>query len=273
MRAGAPAAGASRLLTDGHPRHVLTGAGASARCAGPYWEGLRVPWSTLEVRWFLSGPPAAIGSALEAWFRGPPPYGGGDPPMPMAWQPAPPAWRQDRYLLVPGEDDIGIKWREGRLEIKGREAALGHRAFAPKIEGVCERWVKWSYAGAAIEHRFRRLFCGWRRTRCGDPREAAPPAPSPPRTRAESRSGSMIRASAVWISNSRRSGSPGHQNHTRAALVARLRSLPRATAARQFVQIVARVLDGCPALPLSAERSMSYPHWLLAFDQEARGSD
>ena len=87
-----------------------------------------------------------------------------------------------------------------------------------------------------------------------------------------SRGRAMIRASAVR-SNSRRSGSPGHQNHTRAALVARLRSLPRATAARQFVQIVARVLDGCPALPLSAERSMSYPHWLLAFDQEARGSD
>jgi hypothetical protein len=235
---------------------------------------LRVPWSTLEVRWFLSGPPAAIGSALEAWFRGRPPDGGGDRPMPMTWQPAPPAWRQDRYLLVPGEDDIGIKWREGRLEIKGREAALGRRAFAPGIEGACERWVKWSYAGGAVEHRFRRLFCNGappgvvilekrrlqRHLRL-EPSGGVEVGPDDPRER-----GMDIELAQIRVA-----GSPEPHSGLHWSLA--FEGFPSDHALEEFVQIVARFLEGCPALPLSAERSMSYPHWLLAFDQEARGSD
>jgi hypothetical protein len=117
-----------------------------------------VPWSTLETRWFLSGLLAESGSAVEAWLRSRPHSGGSDEPALIAWEPASPVWRQDRYLLVPGHDDMGIKWRKGRLQIKGREAALGHRVFAPGIEGMCERWLKWSYVAEAIERRFCGLF-------------------------------------------------------------------------------------------------------------------
>ena len=44
---------------------------------------------------------------------------------------------------------MGIKEREGRFEIKGRSAELGAHALAPGIEGVAERWCKWSYEAAA----------------------------------------------------------------------------------------------------------------------------
>ena len=119
-----------------------------------------MPWSTLEVRWFFPGPLAETGAGVKSWFRSRPRYDRPDEPAPIAWDPAPPAWRQDRYLLIPDQDDMGIKWREGRLEIKAREAALDFTRFAPAIEGVCERWLKWSYAGEAVERRFSDVFHG-----------------------------------------------------------------------------------------------------------------
>ena len=43
--------------------------------------------------------------------------------------------------------------------------------------------------------------------------------------------------------------------------------------AEPFAQVVAGFLDGCPALPLAAERSMAYPRWLLDLDRPAATSD
>jgi hypothetical protein len=226
---------------------------------------LRVPWSTLEVRWFLSGPSAESGPAVEAWFRSRPRYGGGEP-APIAWVPAPPAWRQDRYLVVPGHDDMGIKWREGRLEIKGRAAALGHQGFAPGIEGWCEAWVKWSYAGEPIEQRFGGLFRGriahgvvtvekrrlQRHLRldasgvvevgADDPRE---------------------RGIDVELAEIRIAGSPRELHWSLA-----FEAFPGdAETSTRFAPAVGRFLEGCSALPLTTGRSMSYPRWLLEFDQ------
>jgi hypothetical protein len=235
--------------------------------------GFRVPWSTLEVRWFLPGPLAESGSALEAWFRSRPRFGGSDEPAPIAWAPAPPAWRQDRYLLIPGQDDMGIKWREGRLEIKCREAALGHRAFAPAIEGMCERWVKWSYAGEAIERRFRGLFRAGaengvatvekrrlRRHLRLDPSGVVEVGLEDPRERGVD----------VELAQIRTAGSPGSPFGLHWSLA--FEAFPGDQICQSFLQVVARFLEGCPALPLPAERSMSYPRWLLAFDQPARNS-
>jgi hypothetical protein len=226
-----------------------------------------VPWSTLEVRWFLPGPPSESGSAVGFWFRSRPRYGGSAEPAPIAWEPAPPAWRQDRYLVVPGQDDMGIKWRAGRLEIKGREAALGHHVFAAAIEGRCERWVKWSYAGAAIEQRFcglfragaahgvitvekRRLQRHLRVDACGAAIEVGP---NDPRERGVN----------VELAQIRIAGTSGL--HWSLAFEA----FPSDSISRSFMQVVAGFLAGCPALPLVAERSMSYPRWLLACDQPA----
>jgi hypothetical protein len=96
-----------------------------------------MPLITCEMRWLLDG---ALPGDTEQWFhrRGP--------------QPASAPWREDRYVL-PGIADMGIKEREGRLEIKGRLAVLGTHGVAPEVEGVAERWCKWSYQAAAIEVR------------------------------------------------------------------------------------------------------------------------
>ena len=220
-----------------------------------------MPWSTLEVRWFLPGPLAESGSGVEGWFRSHPVFGA----APVAWTPAPPAWRQDRYLLVPGHGDMGIKWREGRLEIKGREAALGHQLFAPGIEGWCERWLKWSYAGEAVKHRWRELFRGGaadrvilvekrRLQRTLDAASgAAEIGPDDPRERGVN----------VELAQIRVAGRPD-ETHWSLAFEA-FPSDP--TMAERFAPIVARYLEGCPGLPLGAEQSVSYPGWLLRFDR------
>jgi hypothetical protein len=94
-----------------------------------------MPLITCEMRWFLEGVPPA---AVEEWFA--------------AGRPRAEPWREDRYLILPGVADMGIKAREGRLEIKGRTAVLGTHAIAPGIEGIAERWCKWSNDMAFAEH-------------------------------------------------------------------------------------------------------------------------
>jgi hypothetical protein len=231
-----------------------------------------VPWSTLEVRWFCGGLLAERGSGLEAWFRARPKYHSGGKPAPIAWVPEPPAWRQDCYLVVPGHDDMGIKWREARLEIKGREAALGDRVFAPGIEGRCERWLKWSYAGEAIERRFGSLF-----------RERAPNSIVTVEKRRLQRhlaldpSGAVVevgpgdereRGIDVELAQVRIAGTPCAPHWSLA-----FEAFPSDIPSERFAQVVSRFLEGCPALPLSADRSMSYPRWLLDLDETAPRPD
>jgi hypothetical protein len=92
-----------------------------------------MPLTTCEMRWLLDGP---LPEEAERWLQ-------------SGRQPAARTWREDRYVL-PGIADMGIKQREGRLEIKGRTGKLGAHAIAPEIEGNAERWCKWSYDVASI---------------------------------------------------------------------------------------------------------------------------
>jgi hypothetical protein len=216
--------------------------------------------STLEARWFFPGPLEETGQGVEAWFRARA-IGGG--PAPLAWDPAPPAWRPDRYLLVPGQDDMGIKWREGRLEIKGREAALGAVAFAPGIDGLCERWLKWSYAGAAIERRCFGLFHG----------VAAPGIALVEKRRLQR----LFALDAAGGATEVGSGEPRARGVNVELAQIRVPGAPDAAhwslafeafpgdpqMSEPFTAVVAGFLQGCPALPLAAERSMAYPRWLL----------
>lgn len=216
--------------------------------------------STLEARWFFPGLLEETGRGVEAWFRA---RGG---PVPLAWDPAPPAWRRDRYLVIPGHDDMGIKWRDGRLEIKGREAALGPTMFTRGFEGICERWIKWSYAGAAIERRFLGLFRSVpsgvvlvekRRLQrllaldaAGDATEIGPDEPR--------QQGVNLELAQIRV--------PRTTPETHWSLA--FEAFPGdASMAEPFARIVARFLEGCPALPLAPEQSMSYPRWLRDRDR------
>lgn len=111
---------------------------------------------TREVRWFFDAD-SEEARALESWFQA-------CAPLPQDSSVRPPVWQDraghepDIYLLLPGHNDMGIKWREGLLQIKGRiEAAAITSEFGPHL-GYVERWSKWSYAGLPPPYRdlFRR---------------------------------------------------------------------------------------------------------------------
>lgn len=229
-----------------------------------------MPLSTLEMRWFLPGPLEEGGSGIEGWFRTRPRYAGRGQPAPIAWDPAPPAWRQDRYLLVPGNGDMGIKWRERRLEIKGRTSASRLQMLAPGIAGVRARWLKWSYASEAIERRFSRLFENGiapgvvtvEKRRLQRYFELDP-AGAVHEVRLNDR---RERGVNVELAEIRVAGSPCHLHWSLA-----FEAFPSDQVSEVFAPIVADFLAGCPALPLSADRSMSYPCWLLAFDPSSEG--
>lgn len=87
-----------------------------------------MPW---EVRWFFSG---EIPHRTSSWFSGL-----GKVPETRG------AARDDYQVWVPPECDcLGIKLREGRLEIKWRNAAEpAFSACEGRVEGVAESWRKW----------------------------------------------------------------------------------------------------------------------------------
>lgn len=113
-----------------------------------------IPLASHEVRWFFEGK-LNQHESLKRWFET-------IAPIQKSYGVGPPMWKgrlddqPDVYLLVPGSDDMGIKWREGELQIKGRVASLGTQVFGARHQGVVECWVKWSYAN--IPAAYQRLF-------------------------------------------------------------------------------------------------------------------
>lgn len=83
---------------------------------------------TLEIRWFSPHSPP---EAIRTWFRS---LG------PVEVQPP----RTDLYLRGLG-DALGIKLREGRLEIKQLEREYGRITFADGVEGHVRAWTKSSF--------------------------------------------------------------------------------------------------------------------------------
>lgn len=248
----------------GKRHHIQTG-GLASHLTGVSQETC-VPWSTLEVRWFFPGPLEESGAGVEVWFRTRPLPGGSGQPAPMRWDPAPPAWRQDRYLLIPENGDMGIKWREGRLEIKGRTSAFAPRVLAPGIAGVCERWLKWSYAGEPIEQRFSGLF--------GNGTAHAVVTIEKRRLQRHLNIDPAGAVTEVRLSDRRERGInielaeiriPGPASDLHWSLA--FEAFPSDQVFELFAPAVVSFLADCPALPLSAHRSMSYPGWLLAFDR------
>jgi hypothetical protein len=87
-------------------------------------------YATAEVRWFYRGP---LPTAVRAWFEA--------RASRMAYQ----APRRDHYLGV-GGDLLGVKLREGRLEIKLRPQPGEFLRLHPQVTGVLELWQKWSFS-------------------------------------------------------------------------------------------------------------------------------
>jgi len=66
--------------------------------------------------------------------------------------------RDDVYLVIPSADDLGVKWREGELQTKGRRALLGSVAFGRGVHGAVEQWTKWSHEGPVVDAALKPLF-------------------------------------------------------------------------------------------------------------------
>lgn len=85
---------------------------------------------SMELRWFLAG---AVPAAVQQWFSQ------------GEIAPQTEARRTDHYLHLPACEDVGIKQRQGRMEIKRRLAERSVQTFAKGIAGRIEQWVKWSF--------------------------------------------------------------------------------------------------------------------------------
>jgi hypothetical protein len=86
---------------------------------------------TMEVRWFQLG---TIPEAIAQWFQ----------QVELGQHLAIPPQRQDTYLLLPGHEYLGLKLRQGNLEVKLRQAELGLHSFGSGWQGQVEQWIKWS---------------------------------------------------------------------------------------------------------------------------------
>jgi hypothetical protein len=85
---------------------------------------------TVEVRWFYRG---NVPPAVTAWFE----RGRRRPEAPLG--------RTDHYLRLADGDALGIKLREGRIEVKQRCRQVGVISFGEWIAGRVEGWRKWSF--------------------------------------------------------------------------------------------------------------------------------
>lgn len=82
----------------------------------------------MEVRWFF---PGKLPENVWHWYSR-----DGTPHQ----EPA----RNDKYLLGTGKE-LGIKLREGSLEIKQQKQSFGENQFSQNIVGRVDSWVKWSF--------------------------------------------------------------------------------------------------------------------------------
>jgi hypothetical protein len=87
-------------------------------------------WPTAEARWFFTG---EIPETVLSWFVS-------DFPT-LEEQ----STRTDRYLLIGDTDGLGVKHREGRIEVKQRFGQPRPMVFAPRAAGVVELWRKWGF--------------------------------------------------------------------------------------------------------------------------------
>jgi hypothetical protein len=85
---------------------------------------------TAEVRWFFRG---EVPANIWEWF-----HAGGHEPEEQSP-------RVDHYLRNIDGDSLGVKLREGRIEIKQRLGGQTLVRFGKRSDGYVARWVKWSF--------------------------------------------------------------------------------------------------------------------------------
>ena len=85
---------------------------------------------TVEVRWFYRG---QVPLEVEAWFQQ------------SAGRVERHPCREDHYLRLTDTPGLGIKLREGRIEVKQRVRKHSVVHFHERVTGIMEHWRKWSF--------------------------------------------------------------------------------------------------------------------------------
>lgn len=93
-------------------------------------------FTTAEVRWFFAG---TVPETVMAWF-------GAQVCAALAQPP-----RTDFYLRLDDDDSLGIKLREGRIEVKRREGESSWVQFGEQAIGRVESWRKWPFELADVQ--------------------------------------------------------------------------------------------------------------------------
>lgn len=83
---------------------------------------------TTEIRWFSAG---ILSEETLSWFS-------------AGHRLEIPAVQVHEYLLFPGCDTVGVKFREDRFEIKARLGVPQPLSLVMGIQGQREQWIKWS---------------------------------------------------------------------------------------------------------------------------------
>lgn len=86
--------------------------------------------TTYELRWFS---PGKVPDNIKLWFE----------QRCLINPSSPPEERSDVYLYSPENSYLGIKLRQGRLDVKWRKAEIGVVKFGEFAEGNVEKWGKW----------------------------------------------------------------------------------------------------------------------------------
>lgn len=97
-----------------------------------------------EIRWFY---PTELKS-VEKWFMD----------NGYTFENADP--RTDYYLPLKNQDDIGIKLREGNVEIKQRIARTKKENISELANGYFENYIKWSFSSAERDPLFQEIIEG-----------------------------------------------------------------------------------------------------------------
>ena len=213
------------------------------------------PFSSIEVRWFFD---VGHRDTVKSWFEEYSPVARSNDVRSVEW-----AGRKgdepDTYLLLPGYPNMGIKWREGTLQVKGLVADVGDRSYAGRHEGHVQRWIKWTYA--EVPEPLRALFLG-----TDEDKEVLVPVS---KTRAVrlieiEQSGEYIEVpGSKWIGQGVAFEMTDLQVRGRDFCTVGFEAFPDSTAVRdRFDDIVGEFLTGLEAPLLSLDLSMSYPSWL-----------
>ena len=218
-----------------------------------------IPLASHGVRWFFEGS-AEDHLDLKKWFETTEPVAKSGAVGAPSWTP-----RKnddpDVYLQIPGSEDLGIKWREGELQIKGRTAVLGTQIFGEIHQGRVERWVKWSFAKMPDE--FRMLFAEGTRLPCVFVHKTR----AIRKLRLDTMSGTALEVDAkTFVDRGLGCELTNLEVSGKRFCSLAFEAFPDDAAMHDaFARTVSAFLDGLQNARLSAAKSMSYAIWLGQF--------